>query len=158
MIEKVPFTKEGLEILTKELEQLTKVERPSIIEQIAEAREHGDLKENAEYHAAREKQGFIEARIKDLEDKLSRANVIDFSGQDISQVRFSALVTLEEEESGEEQKYQIVGDLEADIAKSKISVNSPIARALMGKSIDDEVMVKAPKGAVNYVITAVEYV
>jgi transcription elongation factor GreA len=156
-IEKVPFTKAGFDRLKGELDKLIKVERPTIIEQIAAARELGDLKENAEYHAARERQGFIEARIKDLEDKLSRANIIDFAGQGVTQVRFGAKVTVEEDESGEEHQYQIVGDLEADITEKRISINSPIAKALMGKNVDDEVEVRVPKGEVVYTVISVEY-
>ena len=128
-----------------------------MIEEIAEARAHGDLKENAEYHAAREKQSFIEGRITILEDTLSRANIIDFSGQDVDQVRFGAYVQLEDEETGEVKQFRIVGDLEANIDENKISLGSPIAKALLGKKLDDVVEVKAPKGVVEYVVTEIRF-
>ena len=124
-METIPFTSSGLENLKKELEHLKSVERPKIIEQIAEARSHGDLKENAEYHAAREKQGFLEGKIADLEDKISRAQVVDVSGGDCSKVRFGSWVTLSDEDTGEQKRYRIVGDLEADIALNLLSVSSP---------------------------------
>lgn len=153
----VPLTKEGFERLKEELRKLRSEERPKIIQEIASARLHGDLSENAEYHAAREKQGFIEGRIAELEDKLGRAEVIDLTGQGIDQVRFGAFVTVEDEESGETKTYRIVGDLEADIKVNKISISSPIAKALMGKKADDSVEVQAPKGAMALTITSVEY-
>jgi len=153
----IPITPEGYEKLTAELKNLKEVERPKVIQDIAEARAHGDLKENAEYHAARDKQGFVEARIKELDGSLSRAKIIDFRGQDIDQVRIGAYVTVIDEESGEEKKFRIVGDLEADIESNKLSLSSPIARALMGKSVDDVVEVKVPKGVVEYLISEVKY-
>lgn len=156
-IEQIPFTRDGHDALQKELENLKSVERPGVISAIAEARSHGDLKENAEYHAAREKQGMIEARISDLEDKLSRAQIVDFSEENSDSVRFGAWVFLQDEETGEEKKYRIVGDLEADISKNLVSVSSPIARALLGKEVDDLVKIKAPKGAKEYVILSIEY-
>lgn len=156
-METVPLTKDGFQALNAELDDLKKVQRPSIIEQIAEARDHGDLKENAEYHAAREKQGFIEGRINELEDKLSRAEVIDFSDQQPEQVKFGAWVTVSDEETGDEKTYRIVGDLEADITTNKLSLSTPIARALMGKRVDDLIEVNVPKGTIEYVITEISY-
>ncbi len=156
-VESVPLTKEGHVELSKELERLKSVERPKVIDEIAEARAHGDLKENAEYHAAREKQGFIEARINDLEDKLARAQIIDFSNQDVDAVRFGSWVVLSDEDSGEEKTYRIVGDLEADIEHNKISISSPMAKALLGKQEDDLVEIKAPKGSKEYVVISISY-
>lgn len=157
MSDQVPLTKEGYETLHLELDRLKKKERPQISKEIEEARAHGDLKENAEYHAAREKQSFIEGRIADLEDKLARAQVIDLSGQSVDVVRFGAYVTVSDELSGEEKTYRIVGDLEADLTQGKISVSTPIARALMGKSVDEPVVVNAPKGKIEYVVTDIRY-
>ena len=156
-MEKLPFTKEGLERLQTELRQLKTVERPKVIADIAEARAHGDLSENAEYHAAREKQGFIEARINELEDKLSRAQVVDFSKDAGDQAKFGAFVTVCDEDSGEEKTVRIVGDLEADLKSGLISVKTPLAKALLGKQVGDLVEVKAPKGTVEYSITEVRY-
>jgi transcription elongation factor GreA len=156
-IDTIPFTKDGHDELSKELVRLKNVERPKIIEEIASARSHGDLKENAEYHAAREKQGFVEARIADLEDKLARAQVITYGAEHADSVRFGAFVTLEDEETGEKKKYRIVGDLEADIEAAKISLSSPIAKALMGKALDDRVEIRVPKGLKEYVILDIEY-
>lgn len=153
----VPFTPEGLVQLKAELEKLKHVERPKVIEDIAEARAHGDLKENAEYHAAREKQGFIEARITVLEDQISRAKVIDLRHENPGQVMFGAFVTVEDEESGDQKTYRIVGDLEADIERNRISLGSPIAKALMGKRVDDLVEVRVPKGIKEYSIINVFY-
>lgn len=157
MSDSIPLTRQGYEALTEELNRLKSVERPKIIEEIAAARAHGDLKENAEYHAAREKQGFIEGRITILEDSLSRANVIDFSDQKTQDVRFGAWVTLEDEENGDVKRFRVVGDLESDIEKGLISLASPLARAVMGKKVDDDVTVKAPKGEVCYIITDVSF-
>jgi transcription elongation factor GreA len=156
-LDKIPFTKDGHDALTKELGRLKTVERPKIIVEIAEARSHGDLKENAEYHAAREKQGFIEARINDLEDKLSRAQIISYGAENTTSVRFGAFVTLEDEETGEQKKYRIVGDLEADIEAAKISLSSPIAKALIGKNRDDRVEIRVPKGMREFIILNIEY-
>lgn len=157
-IEQIPFTEEGHKLISEELEDLKKVQRPNVIEAIAEARAHGDLKENAEYHAAREQQGFIEARIAELEDKLSRAQVIKFKeGDNIETIRFGARVTLEDEEEGVKKSYQIVGDLESDMEKAKISIQSPMAKALLGKKLDDLVEIKLPKGVKEYVVVNVEY-
>jgi len=155
-IEQVPLTRDGHDALQKELDKLKTVERPDVIAAIAEARSHGDLKENAEYHAAREKQGMIEARIADLEDKLSRAQIVDFNPGEDATVRFGAWVHLQDEDTGEEKKYRIVGDLEADIANNLVSVSSPIARALLGKQVDDLIQIKAPKGAKEYVVLSIE--
>lgn len=155
-IEQVPLTPDGHETLVKELHHLKSVERPEVIAAIAEARSHGDLKENAEYHAAREKQGLTEARIADLEDKLSRAQVIDLKGSPDT-VRFGTWVNLQDEESGEEKRFRIVGDLEADITKDKLSISSPMARALLGKREDELVTIKAPKGAKEYMILSISY-
>lgn len=155
--ESIPFTKRGFDQLQAELQRLKSEERPRVIQDIAEARSHGDLSENAEYSAARERQGFIEGRIAELEDKLSRAQVIDPAEGDQGQVRFGAFVTLCEEETGDKKTYQIVGDIEADIRENRISLSSPLARALVGKRVDDLVEVQAPKGAVEYTITSIRY-
>jgi len=155
---RAPITKSGSERLRAELERLKSVERPKIIAAIAEARAHGDLKENAEYHAAREQQSFIEGRIKELEAALSTAEVIDVSRLNPgSKIVFGAIVELEDEESGEAVKYQIVGDLEADIKQALIAVSSPIARALIGKSAGDSFEFRAPNGVKRYEITGVSY-
>lgn len=156
MPDTVPFTREGYQRLKVELDHLKSIERPKVIQEIAEARAHGDLSENAEYAAAREKQGFIEARIADLDDKLSRAQVIEYDDGGNSQVRFGAWVTVADED-GKQKNYRIVGDLEADLEKGMISMSSPIARALMGKREGDLVEVRAPKGLAEYTIEAVRY-
>lgn len=156
-LEQIPVTADGFKRLTEELSRLKSEERPKIIEAIAEARSHGDLKENAEYHAAREKQGFIEARINFLEDRLSRGQVIAFDGTVPDSVRFGAWVRLEDEESGEEKKYRIVGDLEADIDNNMLSISSPMGKALLGKKIDDSVEIKVPKGVREYVVIHIDY-
>ena len=157
--ELIPFTKDGYQILQEELHRLKHVDRPKVIQDIADARAHGDLSENAEYAAARERQGFIEGRIGELEGNLSRANIIDFSSDSSakSQVRFGAYVTVQDEATGDKKTYRVVGDLEADITKNKISLSSPIARALLGKKIDDMIEVNAPKGSVEYVIMEIRY-
>ena len=155
---RAPITKTGSERLRGELEKLKSVDRPRIIAAIAEARAHGDLKENAEYHAAREQQSFIEGRIAELEAALSTAEVIDVSRLAAgTRVVFGATVDLEDEESGEAVTYQIVGDLEADIKQRLIAVSSPIARALIGKSEGDSFEFKAPNGIKRYEITGVRY-
>ena len=157
-MKRAPMTAKGAERLRAELERLKSEERPRIIHQIAEARAHGDLKENAEYHAARELQGFIEGRIKELEAALSFAEVIDISRLNPNgRIVFGATVDLVEESSGAEVTYQIVGDLEADIKKSLIAVNSPLARALIGKSEGDSFEFQAPNGVRQYEIIAVRY-
>lgn len=155
---RAPITRIGSERLRGELERLKSTERPRIIAAIAEARAHGDLKENAEYHAAREQQSFIEGRIAELEAALSTAEVIDVAKLGAgSKVVFGATVDLEDEDSGEPVTYQIVGDLEADIKQRLIAVSSPIARALIGKSEGDSFEFKAPNGVKRYEITGVRY-
>lgn len=155
---KVPLTARGAEQLREELKRLKTVDRPRVIQAIAEARAHGDLKENAEYHAAREQQGFIEGRIQEIEGKLSNAQIIDITTMPASgRVIFGATVDLADEDSGEEVTYQIVGEDEADIKAGRISINSPIARALVGKEEGDVAVVAAPGGNKNYEIVAVRY-
>jgi transcription elongation factor GreA len=155
---KVPLTVRGAERLRAELQQLKSVDRPRIIQAIAEARAHGDLKENAEYHAAREQQSFAEGRIKEIEGKLSNAQIIDVTKLDAGgKVVFGATVLIADETSGDEVTYQIVGEDEADIKSGLISVNSPIARALIGKQEGDIATVQAPGGARNYEIVEVRY-
>ncbi len=157
-MQKVPMTKKGAERLQKELKNLKVVERPAIIAAIAEARSHGDLSENAEYHAAREKQSFIEGRIQELEYAVSCAEVIDTATLKGDKVVFGATVLLMDEDSEVEQTYQIVGQYEADLEHGLISVQSPLARALIGKSVGDSVEVVSPKGGKSYEILNVEYV
>ena len=153
-----PMTVRGAEKLREELEYLKTELRPQIIEAIADAREHGDLKENAEYHAAREQQGFCEGRIQEIESKLSNAQVIDITKMtNNGRVIFGATVTLLKSETEEEVVYRIVGDDEADIKQNMIPVNSPIARALIGKEVDDVAIVKTPAGDVEYEILEVAY-
>ncbi len=155
---KVPLTVVGAELMRNELQRLKSIERPSVIAAIAEARSHGDLSENAEYDAAKEKQGFIEGRIKDLEGKLANAQIIDPRHLDADgRVVFGATVELVDAETGDEVKYQIVGDDEADIKGGKISVGSPIARALIGKYAGDVADVNAPGGLRHYEIVDVHY-
>jgi transcription elongation factor GreA len=152
------MTKKGAERLRTELDRLKSQDRPRIISAIAEARAHGDLKENAEYHAAREMQGFIEGRIQELDFALSHAEVIDVTRLNAgTRIVFGATVDLSDEDSGEEISYQIVGDLEADIKLRLISVSSPFARALIGKSAGDSFEFRAPNGTRNYEITGVRY-
>ena len=153
----IPVTKVGFEALENELSDLKSVKRPAVIEAIAEAREHGDLSENAEYHAAREQQSFIEGRIQELEAVTGRAQVIDPSTLSGDTVKFGATVTIVDEDTDEESVYQIVGDYEADMENGKISISAPIARALIGKSEGDSVAVKTPKGAKDYEILNVDY-
>lgn len=148
----------GAQRLRDELDQLKSVKRPEVITAIAEARAHGDLKENAEYHAAREQQSFIEGRIKQLEGELSHAEVIDVAQLNAgSRVVFGATVTLADVETDEEKKYQIVGDLEADIKLAMIAISSPLARALIGKNEGDSVVIDAPAGQREYEIVSVAY-
>ena len=154
-----PLTKAGVERLRAELAQLKKVDRPTIIAAIAEARAHGDLKENAEYHAAREQQSFIEGRIQHLEYSISHGQIIDVAKLNPGdKVVFGATVTLSDEENGEETTYQIVGDVEADIKRNLIAVSSPISRAIIGRETGDVVTVRAPAGDREYEIVDVEYV
>jgi transcription elongation factor GreA len=154
-----PLTKAGVERLREELSRLKKVDRPHIIAAIAEARAHGDLRENAEYHAAKEQQGFIEGRIQHLEYTISHAQIIDVARLNPgSKVVFGATVKLADEETGDETSYQIVGDVEADIKHNRIAVSSPISRALIGRAVGDVVVVRAPAGEREYEIVGVEYV
>lgn len=155
-MDKVPVTTEGYTRMEAELKQLKSVDRPAVINAISEARAHGDLKENAEYHAAKEKQSFIEGRIKELEDKISRAEVIDVSSVKSEVVQFGATVTLADDD-GEESTYQIVGEYEADLKAKKISITAPIARALIGKKAGTDVEVNTPKGTKNYEILSIKY-
>ena len=156
-MDKVPITSTAYGRLEVEIKQLKTVERPSVIQQIAEAREHGDLSENAEYHAAREKQSFLEGRISELEDILARAEVIDITKLSGDRIKFGATVTLVDEDTDEEAKYQIVGEYEADINANLISISSPLARALIGKAVEDSVEVRTPKGEKYYEVLKVEY-
>ena len=156
-MQRIPMTEAGHKVLEDEVQHLKTVERPAIIKMIAEARAHGDLSENAEYHAAKDRQGFIEGRVMDLEDKLSRAEVIDISKLSGKTVTFGANVTLADEDNRAKVKYQIVGDLEADLKKGKISISSPIARALIGKAAGDTVEVAAPGGPRSYKVLKVEF-
>jgi transcription elongation factor GreA len=153
--EKIPMTAEGFRALEDELKRLKTVERPEIIKAIGAAREHGDLSENAEYHSARERQGFIEGRLAELEDVISRADVIDPKSLSGNVVRFGATVKLADEDTDEEATYQIVGSHEADAAKGRISITSPLARALIGKKQGDSAEVNAPSGAKSYEIVKV---
>jgi transcription elongation factor GreA len=156
-MEKVPMTTEGYKTLEEELHRLKSVERPRIIQLISEARAHGDLSENAEYHAAKEAQGLNEAKVAELEDKISRAEVIDPSKLSGDTVKFGATVTLEDEDSGDKVKYKIVGDAEANVRDGKVSISSPIARALIGKSKGDSAEVTTPRGSRSYEILKIEY-
>jgi len=154
-----PMTVEGAKRLEKELEQLKRVERPAVIAAISEARAHGDLKENAEYHAAKEKQGFIEGRIRMLEGKLSHARIIDIKEiTNEGKAIFGSTVTLVNVDTDEEVTYQIVGEDEADLKHQKISVTSPVARAIVGRNEGDEVTVQSPKGEIVYEILKVAYI
>lgn len=156
---KVPLTVTGANKLRAELEELKTVVRPRIIQAISDARAHGDLKENAEYHAAREQQSFAEGRIAEIESKLSNAHIIDVTKADANgKVIFGATVKIEDMDSGKEVTYQIVGEDEANIKEGRISVGSPIARALIGKEVEDVVTVKAPGGNIEYEIIAVDYI
>ncbi len=156
-MEKVPMTVDGYRKLEAELQRLKGEERPRIIQAIAEARAHGDLSENAEYHSAKEAQGMNEAKVADLEDKLSRADVIDTTKLSGSTIKFGATVHLEDEDTGEKVKYQIVGDLEANVREGRISISSPIARALIGKSKGETAEVTTPKGSRSYEILKLEW-
>ncbi len=156
-MDQIPVTKIGYDALKEELHDLKTVQRPEVIEAIADAREHGDLKENAEYHAAREQQGFIEGRIQELEAVTGRAQIIDPSTLSGSTVKFGATVTIVDEETDEEKTYQIVGDYEASLEQGKISISSPIAKGLIGKSEGDSVVIRTPKGARDYEILEVAF-
>ncbi len=146
MSDRAPMTQAGYDGLEAELKRLKSVDRYEIVTEIGVARAHGDLKENAEYHAAKDKQGHIEARIRQLEDRLARAQVIDPAGQDTARVRFGLTVDLEDAESGETVSYTLLGEEEADAANGRISVTSPVARALLGKAVGDVVTVRVPRG------------
>ncbi|MBV8801264.1 MAG: transcription elongation factor GreA [Alphaproteobacteria bacterium] len=156
-MERIPMTGDGYRALEEEINHLKTVERPTVIRMIEEARAHGDLSENAEYHAAKERQAFIEGRVVELEDKLSRADIIDVSKLSGTTVKFGATVTLVDEDTEAKVKYQLVGDLEANAKKGRISISSPIARALIGRSKGDTVEVAAPGGARSYEILKVEF-
>ncbi len=156
-MERVPMTIEGYKNLEAELHRLKSQERPRIIQAIAEARTHGDLSENAEYHAAKEAQGLNEAKVAELEDKISRADVVDTTKLSGATVKFGATVTLVDEDTEEKVKYKIVGDMEASVRDGKISISSPIARALIGKSKGDTAEVLTPKGPRSYEILKVEW-
>lgn len=154
---KFPITIEGFDKLEKEIKHLKQVERPKVIEAITEAREFGDLSENAEYHAAREKQSFIEGRIIELEDKVARAEVIDQTKLSGNTIKFGATVTLVDDDTEEEQVYHIVGEYEADITKKLISIASPLARAMIGKQVGDIIEVITPKNIKSYEVLNVSY-
>jgi transcription elongation factor GreA len=156
-MEKVPMTLEGYRALDEELKRLKSVERPAVIAAIAEARGHGDLSENAEYHAAKDRQGFIESRLAEIEDKLSRAQVIDVSKLSGDTVKFGATVSVVDEDTGDEAVYQIVGEDEADVRDGKVSITSPMARALIGKEVGDVVEVSAPGGARSFEILKIKW-
>tara|TARA_B100001250_G_C19377428_1_gene604709 strand:+ start:153 stop:626 length:474 start_codon:yes stop_codon:yes gene_type:complete len=155
---KIPMTSTGYTKLQEELKKLTSEDRPNIISAIAEAREHGDLSENAEYQYAKEQQSLIEGRISDLESTISRAEVIDIKGISGSDIKFGATVQIIDDETGKEQMYQIVGEYESDIENKKLSISSPLARGLIGKSKDDVVEINSPKGIRSYTIISVKYI
>jgi transcription elongation factor GreA len=157
-IGKIPMTKEGYEALEREAKHLKSVERPRIIKAIAEARAHGDLSENAEYHAAKEQQGMTEARVMELENTLSRAQVIEISSMAGDTIKFGATVTVVDEDTEEEIRYQIVGDFEADAKNGRISISSPVARALIGKEVGDSAEVSTPGGGRCFEIIKIEYI
>lgn len=144
--------------LVDELRHLKTIERPAVIKAIAEAREHGDLSENAEYHAARERQSFIEGRVVELEDQIARAEIIDVSKLSGSSVKFGATVTVADEDTGDEQQFQIVGAAESDVNEGRLSITAPLARALIGKTVGDSVEVATPRGAKGYEILSVRFV
>jgi transcription elongation factor GreA len=154
---KIPMTSEGFDRLEEELKQLKSVERPAIIRAIAEAREHGDISENAEYHAARERQSFIEGRVLELEDKIARAEIIDVSKLSGKLIKFGATVTLIDEDTDKKDVYQIVGEDEADIKSKRLAITAPLARALVGKTVGDTVEVTTPGGSKSYEVAKVQY-
>ncbi|MEJ2492375.1 MAG: transcription elongation factor GreA [Desulfuromonadales bacterium] len=158
MSQTVPMTPEGYQKLQEELKRLIRVERPKVVQDIAEARGHGDLSENAEYDAAKERQGFVEGRIAEINTKMSRAQVIDVSTLDTDKIVFGATVTVYDVESDNEATYRIVGEDEADIKKGLISINSPVAKALIGHRVDDEVQIKVPSGTRVYEIIDIKYI
>ena len=155
---KIPMTADGYDNLQKELKKLLNEDRPNIIEAIAEARSHGDLSENAEYQYAKEQQSLIEGKIADLESAISRAEVIDVKSLEGDDIKFGATVEIEDDDTGEIATYQIVGEYESDIKNNKLSVNSPLAKGLINKSIDDIVEINSPKGQKSYTIKSVKYV
>ena len=157
-MEKIPMTAAGYTMLENELKHRQQVERPRIIQQITEARSHGDLSENAEYHAAKEAQSMNEGRVNELEDLVARAEVIDVSKLSGDKVKFGATVVLIDEDTEEKKTYQIVGDQEADVKSGRISISSPIARALIGKEVGDAIEVNAPGGARGYEVLKVRYI
>ena len=157
MTDKIPMTADGYAQLEAELKHLKHVARPEVITAIAEAREHGDLSENAEYHAARERQSFIEGRVAELEDKTARAQVIDVSKLSGKVVKFGATVTIVDEDTDEEMTYQLVGEDEADVKQGRIGITSPIARAIIGKTIGDSVEVTTPRGVKGYEVLKVRF-
>ncbi len=156
-MQKIPMTAEGHQALDAELKHLKSVERPAVIAAISEAREHGDLSENAEYHAAKERQGWIEGRVQELEDKIARAQVIDTTKMSGDTVKFGATVTVVDEDTDQESTYKIVGDDEADVKAGKISLSSPIARSMINKEVGDVIEVNAPGGTKSYEILKVEW-
>jgi transcription elongation factor GreA len=156
-MEKVPMTVGGYQTLDEELKRLKTIERPAVIAAIAEARSHGDLSENAEYHAAKERQGWIEGQIAEIEDKIARAQVIDVSKLSGKQVKFGATVSVIDEDTEDEARYQIVGEHEADVKSGRISVSSPLSRAMIGKEVGEVVEVNTPGGVKAYEITKVEW-
>ncbi|HQR90073.1 MAG: transcription elongation factor GreA [Caulobacter sp. 35-67-4] len=156
-MEKVPMTAGGYQTLDDELKRLKTIERPAVIAAISEARQHGDLSENAEYHAAKERQGWIEGRIAEIEDKIARAQVIDVSKLSGKQVKFGATVSVVDEDTEEEARYQIVGDHEADVKEGRISLSSPLSRAMIGKEVGEVVEVNTPGGVKAYEILKVEW-
>ncbi len=157
MSQSLPMTRDGYQRLQEELKRLVRVERPKVVQDIAEARSHGDLSENAEYDAAKERQGHIEGRIKELNDKIARAQVIDPAELDTDKVVFGATVTIFDVDSGNEVVYQIVGEDEADIKAGKLSISSPVGKALIGHRLDDEVRVQVPSGLKMYEIIDIKY-
>ncbi|MGB0785807.1 MAG: transcription elongation factor GreA [Alphaproteobacteria bacterium] len=157
-MDKYPVTAVGFARMEAELKQLKTVDRPAVIAQISEAREHGDLSENAEYHAARDKQSFLEGRIGELEAYISRAEVIDLATVDHTKIQFGATVTLLDMETDESKKYQIVGEPEADIRENRLSLSAPISRALMGRAVGDDVEVKTPSGTRYYEVEDIVYI
>jgi transcription elongation factor GreA len=156
-MDKIPMTQDGHKTLNGELTDLKKVQRPQVIQDIAEARAHGDLSENAEYHAAKERQSFIEGRIQELESILGRADIIDTSQFTNDTIRFGAFVTVVDEDTDEEQSYQIVGEYEGDMENNKISLTAPLAKALIGKGVEDSVTVNTPKGEKSYEVLEIKY-
>lgn len=158
MDKKIPMTRRGFDLLDEELRHLKAIERPAVIKAIADAREHGDLSENAEYHAARERQGFIEGRISELEDKVSRAEVIEPAKISGDTIKFGATVTLHDDDTNEVVVYQIVGSDESDIKKGLLSITAPLSRSLINKAVKDAIEVTTPSGSKAYTVKKIEYV